>query len=119
MKKYFSYVPMWLCLLVNILVGAVLGGLLPIAFIYTFGLFSPPSAEERAIGIGAFAGMAVLVWLANFILYKVCKSKRSEQTVTAKASAVRWVIVAAVLIVLTLSFFILPDLWIAFNSFWF
>ncbi len=119
MKKYFAYVPMWLCLLVNIPVGIVLGGLFPFALLNTFGFFGSPTAKERAIGIGAFAGMAVLVCLANFILYKVCKSKRRERAVTAKASAVRWIIVAAVLIVLTLSFFILDDLWLVFNGFWF
>lgn len=118
-KKYFAYVPMWLCLLVNILVGIVLSVLFLFAVICIFGLFNSPTAGDRAIGIGIFAGMAVLVWFANFILYKVCKSKRSERAVTAKASAIRWVIVAAVLIVLTLSFFILPDLWLVFNGFWF
>ncbi|MDE6314684.1 MAG: hypothetical protein K2M46_13895 [Lachnospiraceae bacterium] len=120
LKEYFERVPMWLVLTNNIIVGILSSVLSLIGAIYFFGLLES-SFVEKVIGIVIFAGIFLLFIGTNYVIYKICSvvSKNKKHNMTSKRVILRLVIALFVLITLILSFFILPDFWLALNSFWF
>lgn len=121
LKKYFSHVPLWLCIIVNAAAGMAFSGLLLAAIVYTFGLFAPPSDSERLLGILMFAAIIFGIIAVNAITFFICKKMRKPpcETPNKKKIIVRGLIIAAILALTVLSFFLLPDLWLLLNGWWF
>ncbi len=121
LKKYFTYVPLWLCIMVNALLGIPASGLFLAALVYTFGLFNPPSDTERIQGILMFAGLIVGVIGANAIAFAVCRrlGNESREAPDKKKVIIRLLIATGVFILIGGSFFLFPDLWLLFNGWWF
>lgn len=120
-KKYFTYVPLWLSILVNAILGVVASGAFLLGLIYIGGLFSEPTPKERLFGCLIMVGIFVIIVLVNYVMYRVCKKKHNNDEVTAEKKRVRvsFIVVCAVLIICVLSFFVFTDAWIEINSWWF
>lgn len=121
LKKYFAYVPIWLCIIVNAAAGMAFSGLLLCALVYTFGLFSSPSGSERILGILMFAAIIFGIIALNAITFFICKKVRKSpcDDPNKKKIIIRALIIAAILALTVLSFFLLPDLWLLLNGWWF
>ena len=121
LKKYFTYVPMRVCITVNALLGIPVSGMFLFALVYTFGLFRDPSDTERFMGILMFAGIIIAVIGVNAIAFAICRRRFKEQNDIPgkKKIIIQLLISAGVFILIGGSFFLLPDMWLMFNGWWF
>lgn len=111
LRKYFTVVPLWVSILFNIPIGMVLSATTLFAVFWGAGfiLYIPAAL--------------LVIALFNIILYKVCKSVRSESIYEKipdkKSVALRLSVMLGIVIFLSGSFFWADDLWLAFNGWWF
>ena len=119
--RYFKELALWKIILLNIVVGLCMSGPFILGIIYSFGLFTSPSPKERILGILIFLMILAAILLSNFLLWKFGKKKEIEpaKEVNKKTLFAKPIILLIILVLAVVSFFVLPDLWIFFNSWWF
>ena len=61
-KKYFTYVPLWLSIVVNAILGVVASGAFLLGLIYIGGLFSEPTPKERLLGCFIMVGIFIIIF---------------------------------------------------------
>ncbi|WBW96369.1 hypothetical protein [Oceanirhabdus sp. W0125-5] len=118
--RYFKEIPLWKIILLNIIVGLSMSGLLFIGCVFFFGLFSTPTINERLIGLFIFSFILFVIILSNLLLYKLQKKQPSQSImINNKLSFLKLILLLIILIFSAGSFFLLPDLWIKLNGWWF
>lgn len=121
MNKYFSYVPVWAAILVNSILGIIASAPFLLAVIFMFGLFKSPTTGERLIGFLIIAGIIAVIFLVNYVVYRFFKKRGAGKRLNIDPGKriVYGIIVFVILLLLVLSFFLFPDLWLFLNGWWF
>jgi len=121
MKNYFKYVPMWLCVITNIILGLGASFTIMMSALFFFGMFETPSVRERIIGVLILLGTVAIILVVNYILYRICRKnkKESKSDVGKKGTCIRFVVILLIIVILGFSFFISGDLWAWLNGWWY
>lgn len=96
MKKYFSYVPFMIAVIINILLG---------------GLFSTPTSKERLIGILIMLAIIIAAIVVNYLTFKICQYKRQNEIKSvSNRTFLKGLIIIVIFIVCVMSFYTTPGL---------
>ncbi len=111
------YVPLWISIVANTILGALASGPFLLAIIYIFG----SSLKDILLGGLILVGIILAVVFVNYIIYRICKKKSSKAPVHAdtKKIFINVIIIIGIFIILTASFFLFPDIWLLINDWWF
>lgn len=121
LRKYFTHVPLWLSILVNIILGILASGPFVFCVILINGLFSKPSIQENLIGWCIVLATLIIILAVNFVIYYICKKKQVKTAVELdrKKIIIRFFIILILLVFFTSSFFTFPDLMLTLYHWWF
>lgn len=120
MKKYFSYVPFVIAVIINILLGLLASGPFLFGVVFIGGLFSAPTSKERFIGILIMLAIIIAAISVNYLTFKICQYKRQNEIKPAgNRSFLKGLIIMAIFIVCVMSFYTMPDFWLWLNGWWF
>lgn len=118
LRKYFTHVPLWVSILVNIILGILASGPFVACVILIHGIFNKePSMQEKLIGWCIILATLIIFLAVNFLIYYICKKKQIETEVklNRKKIIIRLFIIIFLLVFFTSSFFTFPDFWSVFD----
>jgi len=121
--RYFKEIALWKIILLNIVVGALMSGPFMLGIIALVGIFTPPTVESKIAGILIFLFIIIVIVSSNYLLWKYGKKKYSGNTENEGKSRnitlLKLILIVTLLIITLASFFVFPNVWSRFNSWWF
>lgn len=119
--RYFKEIAFWKIVLLNIIVGLCMSAPFLIGLLYCFGFFRPPTTGEQLLGILIFVFILSIILLSNFLLWKFGKKQYNEnkKNENIHKKTVKIIVILVILFLTIGSFFVLPDIWLIFNGWWF
>lgn len=102
MKKYFTYVPLWISIILNFILGVILcnGFFIAYSLIFESNILGGPAVVGRCLGILIMLGIGIIIAIANYCICKWCRYKRGELTsIKSQFIAIKLLIVLGSLIV--------------------
>lgn len=120
MKKYFTYVPFMIAVIINILLGMMTSGPFLFGVVFLGGLFSTPTSKERLIGILIILAIIIATIVVNYLTFKICQYKRQNEIKSvSNRNFLKGLIIIVIFIVCVMSFYTMPGLWLWLNGWWF
>lgn len=88
MRKYFTYVPIWLAMILNLVLSIIAFGPFMVALAYITGLFRQPILSEICLGILIILIIVLVFVLVNYLVYKICRRKKEKEVQHVKGKVV-------------------------------
>jgi len=121
--RYFREITIWKILLLNIVVGMLMSGPFMMGIVLLNGMFTASTVDDKIAGVFIFLLIISVIIFSNYLLWKYGR-KKYDVDIENEGKRKNIILFKVMLIVIILlialgSFFILPNIWSIFNSWWF